>query len=101
MPSGMPAHVPLKVTSEFLRGEQRRRGTNHGEPEMSILEVPYKDLFLATMENLNMKKHKCEWKNVKGEWDQWGRGKKEIFLKFCFIDIYLISIFKCIEVYLI
>ena len=44
---------------------------------MSILEVPYKDLFLATMENLNMKKHKCEWKNVKGEWDQWGRLKKE------------------------
>ena len=58
-----------------LRISQRRteKERDHGEPEMSILEVPYKDLFLATMENLNMKKHKCEWKNVKGEWDQWGR----------------------------
>lgn len=27
MPSGMPAHVPLKVTSIFLRGEQIRTGT--------------------------------------------------------------------------
>ena len=41
-------------------------------------------------------------KNVKGERDQWGRRKKEkIFFKFCFIEVYLISILKCIEVYLI
>ena len=41
-------------------------------------------------------------KNVQGERDQWGRRKKEkIFFKFCFIEVYLISILKCIEVYLI